>query len=567
MKKELMAYAIQNGKVVHIDTVEKGLSCNCFCPSCNARMVARKGKYRVHHFAHYNAKPCETGFQTAVHLKAKDILAEMSSITLPSHKFIWSGKEWHIPPMTVGIADVVLEQKVDTIVPDVIITTNKGQRIFVEVYVTHKVDDEKEKKIKELDIPTIEIDLSKCELNDNLLAKALTREIEEYGRWVYYGKEEFYKNKIRKLTTDLSIGKDGSVDCPLLHDLSSDKSRPLKGYADECTAGSKCWYFLGKTDKCVHCMGSHYANDIPFLMKYPEKNRQAIYRARLNTKPPIVDKIKKSLSYFASLPVEGRSGCNHPVNRLKLKKILSIDSVTDTGCQISRLKVTGLNTDEEKAVFYINVIDSSELAWLWGRKWYEDLAIQRNETVVVYKNIYDDYVGKRKYKMSHYINDATPEDNDEDYVDYDYDDSMECVTKRTDKTASNTPSLEVERQQYIPVGNGMYAECHQLFKNENINHCFVQNGLCSLCPKHESSHEEDDKFLCIISEEYERKSGYDVMKAMLVKYLSDDKAQLLKEELLERGIVKNDESCSFLEIDRAEMLKQRMAAIKGTNGK
>lgn len=48
----------ETGEVVSIDDVPSGLKCNCICPNCHVRLIAKKGKKNVHHFAHVNGAEC-----------------------------------------------------------------------------------------------------------------------------------------------------------------------------------------------------------------------------------------------------------------------------------------------------------------------------------------------------------------------------------------------------------------------------------------------------------------------------------------------------------------------------
>ena len=58
------------------------------------------------------------------------------------------------------VDNVTLERKLGDIVPDVILDID-GQQLMVEIAVTHFIDEVKGEKIRELDVSTIEIDLSK----------------------------------------------------------------------------------------------------------------------------------------------------------------------------------------------------------------------------------------------------------------------------------------------------------------------------------------------------------------------------------------------------------------------
>ena len=67
-----LEYGVQNGKIINIMDLpveSKGLQCDCVCPGCGGRLVARKGAKKKHHFAHYN-EPCNlvAAQQTALHM-------------------------------------------------------------------------------------------------------------------------------------------------------------------------------------------------------------------------------------------------------------------------------------------------------------------------------------------------------------------------------------------------------------------------------------------------------------------------------------------------------------------
>lgn len=58
-----------NGRLVHIDNVPRGLECDCICPCCREKVLARHGEVRSHGFAHQskirkaNLKLNPLGFQ------------------------------------------------------------------------------------------------------------------------------------------------------------------------------------------------------------------------------------------------------------------------------------------------------------------------------------------------------------------------------------------------------------------------------------------------------------------------------------------------------------------------
>ena len=73
IKRNQLIYAMKNGVATYIEDVESGLKCGCTCPSCGEPLVAKKGTKRMHHFAHHAGENCEYGYETSLHLAAKEI--------------------------------------------------------------------------------------------------------------------------------------------------------------------------------------------------------------------------------------------------------------------------------------------------------------------------------------------------------------------------------------------------------------------------------------------------------------------------------------------------------------
>lgn len=196
--KETIKYALtSNGKIVSINEAERGLNCNCLCIGCKQRLIAKKGKKQIHHFAHYNAIECGKSNQTLIHLKAKDILLKAKKIKLPDLyiEFPNSGKNKELIKSAdyISIDHVILEKKLDSIIPDIIVISN-NQKLIIEVVVTHDIDDEKFQKIKKMNIPTLKIDLSKKEeLTDKELEKNIIDNLEN-KTWIFNRLSEKYYN-------------------------------------------------------------------------------------------------------------------------------------------------------------------------------------------------------------------------------------------------------------------------------------------------------------------------------------------------------------------------------------
>ena len=71
--KGLIIYAIDSqNNFVYVDNVANGLACDCYCPACKERLVAKNGgKKRIHHFSHVSGVDCEGAYETMLHRLAK----------------------------------------------------------------------------------------------------------------------------------------------------------------------------------------------------------------------------------------------------------------------------------------------------------------------------------------------------------------------------------------------------------------------------------------------------------------------------------------------------------------
>ena len=189
IKRNQLIYALKDGIAMSVENVESGLKCGCICPSCGEPLVAKKGTKRMHHFSHYSGHNCEYGYETSLHLAAKDILSKANRIVLPAVYIHFpnspKASELYCEAKEIQIERVELEQRFQDVIPDVVIYAG-GKQLFLEVYVTHAIDDIKLAKLKKSNISTIEIDLSRKDhsISPKELQSILLNNSEE-KKWVY----------------------------------------------------------------------------------------------------------------------------------------------------------------------------------------------------------------------------------------------------------------------------------------------------------------------------------------------------------------------------------------------
>ena len=158
----------KEGRIRSVEEVARGLACECVCPSCGAPVIARQGAVREWHFAHAAESDCKGGMETALHLAAKQLLLENGGLTIPEIRVqrevrlpdgrVGKGEAYR-PEQWVDFQSVEAEKTVGTIRPDIVAVVGP-EMLFIEIAVTHFVDEEKRSILTSYEVPTIEIDLA-----------------------------------------------------------------------------------------------------------------------------------------------------------------------------------------------------------------------------------------------------------------------------------------------------------------------------------------------------------------------------------------------------------------------
>lgn len=227
-------YGVRGGKLLFIADVPSGLACGCVCARCGKQLVAKKGPVRRHHFAHFETTNCLGAAESALHLLAKDLLAEMEFFTVPPYDFIKLRKTRLGVPVRhqalvvngeqFPILKVRVEEHEGDFVPDIVIES--GSKVLIlEVAVTHKVTRAKLRKIRRRNLPAIEIRLS---AGDSMLPrKALKTKLQQdlaSKVWLFHPAQREPERKFASMFR--AVLARGRTKVPLLS-VSALPSRPL----------------------------------------------------------------------------------------------------------------------------------------------------------------------------------------------------------------------------------------------------------------------------------------------------------------------------------------------------
>ncbi len=254
-------YGIRKGKLMHVSQVPRGLSCGCVCPVCSEHLVAKQGQHREHHFAHAIGGLCRYARETALHLAAKEILERRKKIVLPAVKVEFSEHTEYYretpviaPEKLYQFDSIELECREGDIRPDVVVRL-KSRKLYIEIRVTHEVDEHKKRRIQERRISTIEIDLS--DKSYDLPLEELEKLVVEAGshkKWIYNDVVARLRKRILSKATirpqiyrGLAVHVDG---CPLPARVW--KGKPYANAIDDCTG---CKHALAFVDESVICDG------------------------------------------------------------------------------------------------------------------------------------------------------------------------------------------------------------------------------------------------------------------------------------------------------------------------
>lgn len=187
-KKPNLTSAIDaDGNWKHVNEVESGLACNCYCPHCRARLIAinskPEGESKAHHFAHERGSDCVWSDESSLHKLAKEVLAEEQKIMLPVLQGESVARQLEF--------DSVEQEARDSetgLIPDCVCYYG-GQKLWVEFKRTHEVDTKKADKIRSAKIDCIEIDINVCEINKDAVRQFIVEESTNRV-WVYNSKTQ-----------------------------------------------------------------------------------------------------------------------------------------------------------------------------------------------------------------------------------------------------------------------------------------------------------------------------------------------------------------------------------------
>ena len=347
----------------HIDKVQNGIKCNCFCPGCKKPLIARnQGKIKEHHFAHQGDKDCIHGYQTQLHLLAKEIFKDLKEIELPNIYY-------EVEPMLdvtfkennkITITSVNLENKISNIVPDILINSLNGLELIVEIKVTHGIDEIKLQKLRLLNMNCIEINLEDFVLKSKDQLKSVLMKEPTRWRWITTKNKELIKTQLINATESIDViniaGKKITKFCPALISQIGIKGQTCADLIGDC---KKCPFNLGISnfENQIQCGGKlkiKKAEDLSKIHSSKKTNNQitkVIYKENNEINLPIFQMLepKNVTELWNGKPILVKNIITKIVFHIKKNPF---ETINDYRCVYGDMYKDGVVIERNKEIFY-----------------------------------------------------------------------------------------------------------------------------------------------------------------------------------------------------------------------
>ena len=185
-----------DGRLVSVENVSRGKACECCCSECSEVLIARQGDVRAWHFAHAGGGDCSGAAEGALHKAAKQLIVREGEILVPalearaSHQ-LDDGRIGEAalvrPPETWALTETREEVTVGSYRIDVA-GTHSGYPVFIEVAVTHVIEESKRDALSGLGVSSFEIVLDPYQ-HESWTWSALRRgilECPENRHWIFH---------------------------------------------------------------------------------------------------------------------------------------------------------------------------------------------------------------------------------------------------------------------------------------------------------------------------------------------------------------------------------------------
>lgn len=307
-----------SGKIISIRDAANGLACDCECFCCGERLIARQGEInKGWSFAHESGAECAGAVETALHKSAIQLICDEKKLYLGEYDPIpssprglskhhlesiynqfkksnpkstlseiefFSNKELAIKlyqvkqqckKSRITFSEAYSEKRAEgsSRRPD-ITAVYKGQKIYIEIAVTHDCDKEKISDLELLGVPTIQInissllksDFSLTNIRDAITGSTTSGEFRTTREWLVKPKYVKEADEVARQFFDMAIVKVSDFESKQIEQLAEKRARrkiiTVKGtelHIDQRETWGTIWY-SGRPSK-------NSTEDIDFILQ------------------------------------------------------------------------------------------------------------------------------------------------------------------------------------------------------------------------------------------------------------------------------------------------------------
>ncbi len=307
-----------SGKLIAIRDAANGLTCDCICLCCGDRLIARQGEInKGWSFAHESGAECAGAVETALHKSAIQLICDEKKLYLGEYnptfsrprgmskhhlESIYSEFKESNPKSTLSeieffsnkelaiklshvkqrcmksritFSETYCEKRAEgtSRKPD-ITAMYKGQKIYIEIVVTHECDKEKISDLELLGVPTIQInissllksDFSLTNIRDAITGTTISGEFRTTREWLVKPKYILEADEVARQFFDMAIVKVNDFESRKIQVLAEKRARrkiiTVKGtelHIDQRKTWGTIW-FSGRTNKSN-------AEDIDYILQ------------------------------------------------------------------------------------------------------------------------------------------------------------------------------------------------------------------------------------------------------------------------------------------------------------
>jgi hypothetical protein len=156
-----------SGRLAHIDEVDNGKACGCFCLACNEALIARQGDVLAHSFAHPSGTQCDHALETMLHGVAVELIARRHHFVTPALR-VEASVDGPYGPLSDVRQRAATQVPVDSVelakrppwTRTCIVVSVRGRELLVHIAVHRRAGEQRRETLAALDQAAVEIDLT-----------------------------------------------------------------------------------------------------------------------------------------------------------------------------------------------------------------------------------------------------------------------------------------------------------------------------------------------------------------------------------------------------------------------